>query len=241
MMTIRTVTDQGAPIPASGETAQPKSSADAGSTPVPQPQQGDAITTISGDYRQLAQLHRINTQANENAVSLRKSDEHLAQVGAKLSQMKNQLTTIVKNYPPYLLDDPRRIQFLRSFNGLRREIKQMTLPTDLKWYGKEAALSDVPAMPENASDGAVATASGQLNTAIAAVNANRSEIGSQAQAGSAVQAKTAALGIGHSLSWDLSLPESAYVQKSTAVRGELMSTPGVSITGGQADIAKLAG
>lgn len=42
--------------------------------------------------------------------------------------MQEDLSIVVKMFPPYPLDNPERISFLNSFAGLRRQVEALTFP-----------------------------------------------------------------------------------------------------------------
>ncbi len=91
-------------------------------------------------------LQAVNSGLESVAISIRGSDQAMAAIEEHLDQM----IEIVKLFPPYPEGDnsEERIRMLRSFNGIRRLIDQLTIPPgdDLgQTIMADPASSDVPA------------------------------------------------------------------------------------------------
>ena len=76
----------------------------------------------------LGQRQSINASRNDAAVSIRTADKAMKTINSHIISMKKQLTIIVKNYPPFLTNDPDRVRALRSFSAFRKEIEALTIP-----------------------------------------------------------------------------------------------------------------
>jgi len=117
-----------------------------------------------------ARLQLANDIGNRKAATLRSNDDRLATIAKLVMGMKHAAMQIVKNYPPFLTGDPERIKLLRSMNGLRKQIDNLTLPPDEKWYGK------IPGeLPEMVADAFVQAAASSLDSAAEAIALQRSD------------------------------------------------------------------
>lgn len=62
------------------------------------------------------------------AALIRQTDTKLEAIISQVEAMKANLAKIVKNYPPFSIDSKERMEILRSFISLRKEIDSMTIP-----------------------------------------------------------------------------------------------------------------
>jgi hypothetical protein len=78
-----------------------------------------------------------------------------------VEDMKSQLTSITKQFPPFAADSSERFQFLNNFSGLRAQIESLTFPPEPKASGEWSGVDfppermdwDVPFLdPANATD-----------------------------------------------------------------------------------------
>jgi hypothetical protein len=103
------------------------------------PESGVApATTASAGSRQLSQTSRVagvfsklleqQDRLGQAAVSLRDTGQAVRQAAHLLDQTTNNLNQIVKMYPPYPVDDPRRVAILNEVSGLRKEVEALTFP-----------------------------------------------------------------------------------------------------------------
>lgn len=83
------------------------------------------VTQSAGVF---AQLRARQELLNQTALVLRDLGLALEESGQILGEMEKELTTIVKMYPPYPIDNPERISLLNSFGGLRKQIEDLTFP-----------------------------------------------------------------------------------------------------------------
>jgi len=76
-------------------------------------------------------LKEIGVRHNEQnrvAVKTRKADEKNRFIGQQIGRMKNELNTIIKNYPPFPPGSEERIAALKNFSAYRKELEQLTYP-----------------------------------------------------------------------------------------------------------------
>lgn len=80
------------------------------------------------DRASVSGIQSINEDLVRVATSVRVADNVMDTIGRLMAQMKASLERIIKNYPPYPLGSPERVEYLRAFNGLRRQIDDLTIP-----------------------------------------------------------------------------------------------------------------
>ncbi len=70
------------------------------------------------------------TTSNLNAVarSIRVVDKTMKEIGTQIDDMKSQLQTHVKNYPPFPPGSEERVKMLKSFSAFRKLIDELTIP-----------------------------------------------------------------------------------------------------------------
>ncbi|MBN2706341.1 MAG: hypothetical protein JXR89_07875 [Deltaproteobacteria bacterium] len=120
-----------------------------------------------------------NRQWQENvnlAYGVRGADQAMAEIGNRLEEAKEDLTKIVKMFPPYPRDSRERTELLNSYRSLRAQVDQLTfppenelaaqimegdgagkLPADLRGFAVGSgeaglALPELPAEPEALAD-----------------------------------------------------------------------------------------
>lgn len=223
------------------KTAASQSGIDAG---------GDAVD-LSAAARQngAARLQRLNDELNRLAESIRNKDEYLQQAGKLLGDMKTDLVRIIKNYPPYPPGDADRVRFLNGFNGLRRQIEQLTIPPDYDMVGEilgaagGSAVANLPELPTQASDEQVRQADAAVDRAQAETAAQRQALRDvQARAAERVEADVAAA-LASNDGETPALPgttEQDAAAASAGVRRELAQSE-AGITAGGPQLAALAG
>lgn len=65
--------------------------------------------------------------SNQAALAIRSADAAMARISDSLAKMKQALTQIVKQYPPFALDSGERVEYLNSIAGLRKQIEALTI------------------------------------------------------------------------------------------------------------------
>lgn len=93
--------------------------------PVARDKQASSAAQVAGAF---ALLRTRQEALNQAAVTVREVGKTAEEAGQLLSKMEEDLTAVVKMYPPYPLDNPERIDLLNSFGGLRRQIDALTFP-----------------------------------------------------------------------------------------------------------------
>lgn len=135
----------------------------------------------------IAQIRASAEQRAETAVQLRQFQTNVRAADELLAEIKEQLTHIVKQYPPFALDDPQRLAYLNAIAGLRKQLDALAFPPERE-ANKEAStvgsgqaaplLSDIPVKgdlsipelaPRSAGDEEVASALGAVKNAQARV------------------------------------------------------------------------
>jgi hypothetical protein len=205
---------------------------------------GNKVSTLSGvittsmaqDQVTFGRLQAINDQSNREALRFRDDQRYAGEEDTPYR--------IIKNYPPYPIDDPDRAKFLMSFNGLKREIEQMTIPPDSKWLGTPQIESNPP------DQMASAPLIGSSNSPFPDQPANN-EVQPTGQApwsadsvtpGGVSQEKLVFLATISGDDLNLSIPDEAEaVVIYTRGRQELAGTMNGSITKGQSQLLALAG
>lgn len=94
-------------------------------------------------------LNAINDSLNTVAINVRAADSAMEAIGKVIDQMKATLEVIVKNYPPFPAGSEERAKLLNSYNSLRKQIDQLTIPPKNK--GAMKILAD-PAINKDAGD-----------------------------------------------------------------------------------------
>ena len=75
-----------------------------------------------------SKVQGANSAVYEIIQGIRTVDETMQQIGHHLNGMKHAVETILKNYPPFPVDNHDRVTQLRQFSALRKMIDQLTLP-----------------------------------------------------------------------------------------------------------------
>lgn len=111
------------------------------------------------------------------------ADDVMDKAGGIFNKMKAQLDSIIKNYPPFGLEDDRRIEYLMTFEGLRRQIEQLTIPPDNKTaeqYIVKVRSSDIPELTKLSSDEEIVAAITKLNDEEDTIKAERQALQAEA-------------------------------------------------------------
>lgn len=100
-----------------------------------------------------AQLQAKQDELTTASNTLRELDGALKDAGKLLDEMEQDLTKVVKMYPPYPKDNPERVSLLNNISGLRRQIDELTFPPPDEVqalagvFGKPEAKPGMPADP----------------------------------------------------------------------------------------------
>jgi hypothetical protein len=147
---------------------------------------GDSVQSLGGDkvsikvdlpkntVDALQKMGNISDFLNSVATNLRQTNEGLKAVSDVVEQMKASLDKIIKNYPPFLVQNRERMELLMSYSGLKKEIQSMMIPAPPSpvyesvrhlWDGLTAGQGNTvqtPTLPQDAPDSHVQLASQQL-------------------------------------------------------------------------------
>ncbi len=76
----------------------------------------------------LQRMGNISDFLNSVATSLRQTNEGLKATSSIVENMKASLDKIIKNYPPYSLENKERIDQLMSYSSLKKQIMSLMVP-----------------------------------------------------------------------------------------------------------------
>lgn len=76
----------------------------------------------------LQKMGNISDFLNSVATNLRQTNEGLTAAAAIVEQMKVSLEKVIKNYPPYPIEDRGRMEELMGYSSLQKEITQLMVP-----------------------------------------------------------------------------------------------------------------
>ncbi len=129
---------------------------------------------------------QVKTELNDLAGSIRSEGETLKKVNDFVERMKERLSEIVKNYPPFPLDNPERMEMLKSFTALRKEIERMTFPPE------EKHMPELPVVTQKSTNDELNGTIKTLDNAAGVINNNLGSLGLTArEIASSIQADTA--------------------------------------------------
>ncbi len=101
----------------------------------------------------MAQARDQGEQRAQVASQLRQFQSNLQQADDLLSQIKERLVHIVKQYPPFAGDDPQRVAYLNAITGLRKQLDALEFPPEQASNGAEVAGQgsgvQLPTLPAN--------------------------------------------------------------------------------------------
>ena len=83
-------------------------------------EKGPAGRAATAEWRKKAEISQ----------GIEKADQALADINEELKKAKEDLTRIVKMYPPYPQGSKERAKLLSSYLGLRKQIEKLTVPPD---------------------------------------------------------------------------------------------------------------
>lgn len=76
----------------------------------------------------LQKMGNISDFLNSVATNLRQTNEGLTAASAIVTDMKASLERVIKNYPPYPIEDRGRMEELMGYSSLQKEIMQLMMP-----------------------------------------------------------------------------------------------------------------
>ena len=144
---------------------------------------------ITGDGKSKSDIsmesssRQVKTELNDLARSIRSEGETLSKVNEFVERMKEHLGEIVKNYPPFPVDNPERMEMLKSFTALRKEIERMTFPPE------EKHLPELPVVTQKSTNEELSGTINVLDNAATAINDSLESLGSEvSEIASSIQA-----------------------------------------------------
>lgn len=180
----------------------------------------DQVQVPNGKDAKLGEITLQKEFGNRTAAAIRATDQAAEMLGQKIDAAKKPLQTIVKNFPPFAQEDKERMELLRSYTGIRKEIDQLTLPPPPSVVEARRELSLPEPLGVNPDDSQIADHVAKLDAAAQEISGLRS--GLAAETGAILRdGRFAEIFSGpKGASWDLSgasLTESNAVQKSAEV------------------------
>ena len=123
-----------------------------------------AANEVKSDVSFGSDSQQVKAELNGLAKNIRSQGETLIKINDFVEGMKEKLNKIVKNYPPFPPDSPERMELLKSFTALRKEIERMTFPAEDKNY------PELPLVTQSSTDSEVAAAMTDLDGVAEEVN-----------------------------------------------------------------------
>ncbi|MGE0918192.1 hypothetical protein [Trichlorobacter lovleyi] len=126
-------------------------------------------------------IEQMHSRMNELVKGTRETNEALNKAAEQVNFMQGNLTSIIKNFPPFPIDSKERQELLMSYTSIRQEMMKMTIPQPPppmyeqvkhewdKTVGQNGQMlsSAVPALETTSSDTQVNEAAVQLENASA--------------------------------------------------------------------------
>ena len=91
-------------------------------------QNPDGWVKIDRSKFSLSNRQASTSSLNSVARSIRFADQTMEKIGSRIDDMKRDLKTHVKNYPPYPPGSEERVRVLKSFSAFRKIIDELTMP-----------------------------------------------------------------------------------------------------------------
>jgi hypothetical protein len=172
------------------------------------PVSGESVALSSPKVHRYAdRLDQLET-SNQAALAIRSADAAMAGIGDSLEKMKQALTRIVKQYPPFALESRERVEYLNNFAGLRKQVEALTRMAgadsaiNVSFPGGEqfairigqfaSAGADIPVLGSRAGDDEVAAALDRVAAAAQVIARERSALAGAVR--SAVSVPDASIG-----------------------------------------------
>ena len=148
---------------------------------------GNAAPSIGGDkvsiqvelpqktVDTLQKMGNISDFLNSVATNLRQTYEGLTATSAIVDKMKVSLEKVIKNYPPYPIEDRARMEELKGYSSLQKQIMQLTVPSPpppiyekVKHLWESLATGpdgsiQTPSVPQNVPEAHIKAAAKQLD------------------------------------------------------------------------------
>ncbi|MDD2539850.1 MAG: hypothetical protein PHH28_02255 [Desulfuromonadaceae bacterium] len=123
----------------------------------------------------LQKMGNISDFLNSVATNLRQTYQGLTATSAIVDKMKVSLEKVIKNYPPYPIEDHGRMEELKNYSSLQKQIMQLTVPSPpqpiyekVKHLWESLAIGpdgsiQTPSVPQNVPEAHVKSAAKQLD------------------------------------------------------------------------------
>ncbi len=133
------------------------------------------ITTSRQTLEEIQRLDGMADDLNTTAKNIRETGNRLKLSADIVAKMKGELDKIIKNYPPFSIDDGDRKKILMSYISIRKEIESLTvssLPAPIHekvksmWqelFPQNDGKVATPVLKGNSSDNAVKIAANKLS------------------------------------------------------------------------------
>jgi len=95
---------------------------------IEEPVTADQVLFSGREDARLGEIRSQKERLNSTAAAIRETDRAADVLGQKIDALKEPLQAIVKNFPPFSAQDKERVELLRSYTALRKEIDQLTIP-----------------------------------------------------------------------------------------------------------------
>ena len=184
-MLIERMHPESVPLPTSSQPNPPSSSAQNLQNEkqvIEEPVIADQVLfSEKGDAR-LGEIRSQKERLNSAAAAIRDTDRAADVLGQKIDKLKEPLQAIVKNFPPFSPQDKERVELLRSYTALRKEIDQLTIPAppSVAEARKQVVLPDPLAM--TADDSQIADHVDELDATARALSTLKSDIAADTSA-----------------------------------------------------------
>lgn len=143
------------------------------------PKSRDQVAFGIGSSRQsldtLQRLGGITGALNATANRIRETGDGLKSSADIVSKMGGELNRIIKNYPPFSIEDEDRKKILMGYSSLRKQIEALMVPpppapiyekVDGMWqklFSQQVGKLTTPSLEQDSSDSAVQAAASQLS------------------------------------------------------------------------------
>ncbi|HEX9024739.1 MAG TPA: hypothetical protein VF799_12965 [Geobacteraceae bacterium] len=121
----------GAQPPTQGQATKAQDSASADTQGTSPTNDQVQLTTPSATLKSLETaktIGQIHAYRNQLVSDTRTTADELNRATGWLDQMQTNLAAVIKNYPPYPLEDTKRKDLLMSYSSIREQIIKMTVP-----------------------------------------------------------------------------------------------------------------
>lgn len=148
----------------------------------PMPDSGASAEVSISDTSRVQSEKEVALSVGQRA---RQTDATFEKALVLLDAMKEKLSTITKQFPPFATDSQERRRYLEEFSSLRAQIEALTFPREPETAGTWSTLTfppehvdlGIPQLnPHSAPDSSIQAAQTQLDTVIADVAGQRSAL-----------------------------------------------------------------